>query len=79
MQLHALSDKTDGREADSVEDKKRHFEEVYVLGELQYLRQDEIVRKAMVERGLKVWGLVLERGVGCMLLREGEGAAAAVV
>ncbi|EPE34804.1 beta-carbonic anhydrase, cab [Glarea lozoyensis ATCC 20868] len=56
------------------EEEEKRFEELYVLAEAEWLGRQEMVRKAVVERGLRVWAFVWdeERGEGVRVVRTGE-------
>jgi len=71
--LHTCCD-ADASAETTKRNKARHFEEVYVLSEVEYLKGQDNVKKAMDERGLKVHGLVFDRERGvCLRVIEGEG------
>ncbi|RDW60658.1 carbonic anhydrase-4 [Coleophoma cylindrospora] len=46
---------------ESEEAERRKFEEVYVLAEVEWLRRQPVVKKAMEERGLLLHGFVFDR------------------
>jgi carbonic anhydrase len=51
--------------------RDRHLEEVYVLAECEWLREQPTVKLAIEERGLKVHGFVFDKNkMACVKLEE---------
>lgn len=54
--------------------KEARFEELYVLAEAGWLKQQEVVRNAIEERGLQVHAFVYDKETNvCLRLLEDEG------
>lgn len=53
-----------------VKERNRRLEELWVLAEVEWLRGNEIVRRAVQERGVKVYGVVFDKGSGEAILLE---------
>ncbi|KAM3072573.1 hypothetical protein ACMFMG_009366 [Clarireedia jacksonii] len=73
IQLHQLSDAQEPPTQDQ-KARNRHFEELYVLAEVEWLKKQDQVQRAMKEWGCQVHAFVYDRELGsCVRLVEKEG------
>jgi carbonic anhydrase len=61
-------------EEESERERERHFEEQYILAEVEWLKQQEIVKEAVESRGMRVHAFVYDRETNvCERLVDDEG------
>ncbi|PQE07441.1 carbonic anhydrase protein [Rutstroemia sp. NJR-2017a BBW] len=73
IQLHQLSDAQEPASQDQ-KARNRHFEELYVLAEIEWLKKQDQVQRAVKEWGCQVHAFVYDRERGeCVRLVEKEG------
>jgi carbonic anhydrase len=58
---YPVDDESDATDLEKKTAKERRFEEEYVLAEVEWLKQQEIVKHAIEERGLQVHAFVYDK------------------